>query len=341
MATQKIGASNDLIRFGGNELEKASIKARDISWKNFGKKIRFYAPSFAHYETSHFHSTPTAFPTISITGSSCDLRCKHCGGRVLKTMIPVTTPEELITECTKLRERGALGCLISGGCLPNGSIPFNKFIDAITKVKQDTELTIIVHTGIIDPPTARKLRKSGIDAALIDVIGSDATIHEIYQLDVKVDDYRSSLEALFKAGIPTVPHVLVGLHYGKIKGELQALRIISEFSPSAVIIIALMPTYGTSMQNVTPPTPEDVAEVLVAARLMMPKTPVVLGCMRPKGEHRIRTDTLAVKAGVNAIAFPTEKAIRLAESLGLKTTFSPICCSQIFQDIGRGILSEA
>ncbi len=65
----------------------------------------------------------------------------------------------------------------------------------------------------------------------------------------------------------------------------------------------------------------------------MPETPLVLGCMRPKGEHRKRTDMLAVRAGVNAVAFPVEEAIQLAESLKLEISFSPLCCSQIFEDI--------
>jgi len=91
------------------------------------------------------------------------------------------------------------------------------------------------------------------------------------------------------------------------------------------------------MQNVAPPAPEDIARVLVAARFMLPKTPLVLGCMRPKGKHRGQTDTWAVKAGVNAIAFPSNEAISLVESLGLEASFSSLCCSQIFEDLKRGV----
>jgi uncharacterized radical SAM superfamily protein len=127
--------------------------------------------------------------------------------------------------------------------------------------------------------------------------------------------------------------VLVGLHYGELKGELEALKMVSKYSPSAVITIAFMPIRGTPMQNVSPPESEDIAKILVSARLLMPETPLVLGCMRPKGEHRKRTDMLAVRAGVDAIAFPVEEAIRLAESLKLETSFSSLCCSQIFEDI--------
>jgi uncharacterized radical SAM superfamily protein len=317
-------------------LEKALATARSISWKNFGKKIRFYAPSFIYYKTSYFCSSPTAFPSISVTGSSCALKCKHCGGKVLNTMIPATTPKDLINLCAELRRKGAVGCLISGGCLPDGSVPLDRFVDAIAKVKRDTGLTIVVHTGVIDSSMARKLREVGVDAALIDIIGSDETIREIYRLNVEVEDYDRSLRALHESGIPFVPHVLVGLHYGELKGEFQALRMILKYSPSAVIIIALMPIYGTHMENVDPPAPKDIVRVLATARLMMPRTPIVLGCMRPKGEHKVKTDVLAVRSGVNAMAFPAEEAVQLAEALGLEVTFSSLCCSQIFEDIKRG-----
>lgn len=304
---------------------------------NKSGKIRFYAPSFIYYKTGYFCSSPAAFPSISVTGSFCALRCKHCSGKVLNTMLPALTPEELFNLCVELKSKGAVGCLISGGCLPDGSVPLHKFIDVIAKVKEDLDLTVVVHTGVIDLPTARRLKEAGVDAALIDVIGSDETIREIYQLNVKVKDYDRALRALHQSGIPTVPHVLVGLHYGRLKGEIQALKIISKHSPSAVIVIALIPIRGTPMERVDPPTPEDIVRVLTTARLMLPHTPIVLGCMRPKGKHRAKTDRLAVRAGVNAIAFPAVEAIQLAQSLGLEVAFSSLCCSQIFNDLKLGI----
>jgi uncharacterized radical SAM superfamily protein len=318
------------------ELERLLTAARNVSRKNFGGKIRFYAPSFSYYETGHFRSSPAAFPSISITGASCALNCKHCNSRVLNTMFPAPTPKKLFDLCTTLQKEGAVGCLISGGCLPDGSVPLDRFIDSIAKIKRELALTIVVHTGVIDLPMAKKLKEAGIDAALIDIIGSDDTIREIYGLDVKVADYDRSLKALQESGLAFVPHVLAGLHYGELRGEFQALKVISKYSPSAVITIAFMPIRGTSMETVSPPAPEDVAAVLATARLMMPHVPVVLGCMRPKGKHRIATDKLAVTAGVNAVAFPAKEAIQWAESSGLEITFSSLCCSQIYEDIERG-----
>lgn len=323
----------NLLDASEKEFEAAISKAQSISWKNFGRKIHFYAPSFIYYKTDYYCSAPSAFPSISVTGSSCALKCKHCDGRVLNTMYPALSPSELVSLCKKLKNEGAIGCLISGGCLPDGSVPLDRFIDAIAEIKRNLDLTVVVHTGVISHSMAKKLKEAEVDAALIDIIGSGETIKEVYQLNVKVEDYDKSLKILHELGIPFVPHVLVGLHYGKLKGEFRALQMISKYQPSAVIIIALIPIHGTPMENVKPPTPEDIAKVLLTARLMLPKTPLVLGCMRPKGRHKVETDSLAVKIGVNAMAFPAEEAIRLANSMSLETVFSSMCCSQIFEDI--------
>jgi len=312
------------------ELQENLNKAQEVRWKNFGKKIHFYAPSFMYYKTSYYCSSPTTFPTISVTGKGCALNCKHCEGKVLNTMYSATTPEKLFELCMRLKRKRALGCLISGGCLPDGSVPLKKFIDVIEKIKRELNLTVIVHTGIIDFNTAERLRNAGVDAALIDIIGSDETIKEIYKLNITVKAYEDSLRALHEAGIAFVPHVIVGLHYGKLKGELHALQIISKYQPSALVIIAFMPIHGTEMEKVEPPKPIDIAKIMATSRLMFPQTPLALGCMRPKGKHRIKTDILAIKAGVNAIAFPTEEAVKFAEKLDYAIVFSSLCCSQIY-----------
>jgi uncharacterized radical SAM superfamily protein len=295
-------------------------------------KIHFYAPSFVYYKNKYFFSSHNTFPSLSITGSSCALKCNHCTGKVLSTMVPTLTPEDLFDVCTKMKNNGAVGCLISGGCLSDGSVPIDNFVDAISNVKKKLGLTVITHTGIIDFSTAKRLKTAGVDAALIDIIGSNKTIREVYRLDINIKDYDRSLKAFHDVGIPFVPHVLAGLHYGELNGELEALKMISRHSPSAVIIIALVPIPGTPMEKVTPPEPIDIARILVSARLLMPMTPIVLGCMRPKGEHKNRTDLLAVRSGVDAIAFPIENAIQLAESMNLERSFSPLCCSQIFEE---------
>lgn len=296
------------------------------------RTVRFYAPSFTYYKTKVYNSPPNSFPTFSVTASGCALDCKHCGGRVLQTMHATNTPEQLLAAATRIKHKGALGCLVSGGCLPDGSVPLAPFTSVLKRIKDELGLTVFVHTGLIDLATATDLKEAGVDAALIDVIGSDKTIKQVYNLNVSTKDYLNSLKALNDAGLNFVPHIIVGLHFGELKGELQALRMVSLVKPSALVIIAFMPIWGTAMANTESPYPADIARVTAMARLMFPQIPLALGCMRPKGKHRALTDVLALKAGVDAIVFPSQEAIRCAQAQDYETSFSPYCCAQIYAD---------
>jgi uncharacterized radical SAM superfamily protein len=297
------------------------------------REIRFYAPGFARYKTKHYCSLPTGFPTISITGASCRLNCRHCGGKVLETMRPALSPKELFELCSRLKKDGAQGCLVSGGCLTDGSVPLEGFISVLQRIRQELGLTVFVHTGVINLETAIALKNAGVDAALMDVIGSAETIRKIYNLNVTVQDYADSLKALNNAGLNFVPHVIVGLNDGKLDGELEALRMIRKVKPSALVIIAFMPIHGTLMAKTPPPKPGDIAKVSLIARLMFSEIPLILGCMRPKDASRGLIDILALKAGVDAVAFPSEEVIKYAQEKGYTTSFSSYCCAQMYMDV--------
>lgn len=308
-----------------NLLETGAFKPRS-------PEIHFYAPSFTYYKTKHYCSSTTDFPTISVTGNSCALNCKHCGGKVLETMHPALSPQDLLELGVKLKRNGAKGVLVSGGCLPDGSIPLDAFVQVLDRFKRELGLTVFVHTGIVKLETAVALNGAGVDAALIDVIGSTETVGKIYNLKVTVQDYADSLIALQKAKLNVVPHVIVGLNEGKLDGELRALQMIQQIKPSALVIIAFMPIHGTIMAETPPAEPIDIARVSAVARQMFPETPLILGCMRPKGKNRGITDILALKAGVDAVAFPSEVAVEYAKNKGYKTGFSSCCCAQMYVD---------
>lgn len=297
------------------------------------RKIRFYVPSFIPYTTRYYTGIKDCFPTISVTGNYCALNCKHCGGKILKTMYSAATPEKLYSLCIELKRNNAKGCLISGGCRPDGSVPLESFMEVIKKVKRELELKVFVHTGIIDSKTAMQLKSVGVDSVLIDIIGSDRTLQQIYNLDLKTADYQYSLKVLDDTNLNFVPHIIVGLQKGKLEGEYTALNMATQHKSSAVVIIAFMPIHGTAMAKIIPPAPIDIARVVAVARALSPTTPLALGCMRPKGKHRQQTDLLTLKAGIDAIAYPTETTIEYAQNNNYEITFSPLCCAQIHEDL--------
>jgi uncharacterized radical SAM superfamily protein len=251
-------------------------------------------------------------------------------------MHPATSPQKLLQLGKKLKTEGAKGVLVSGGCSLDGSVPLDAFAEVLSHFKCELGLTVFVHTGITSPKTARLLKEAEVDAALIDVIGSQKTIQNTLNHNAKVQDYADSLFALDAADMPVVPHVIVGLDNGKLEGEPQALQIIkANCHPAAVVIIAFMPIPGTKMATTTPPKPIDIAKTITAARITFPKTPLLLGCMRPKGKPRTETDILALKAGVDGIAFPTQQALEYAKKAGFSLEFSSYCCAQMYLDCHR------
>ena len=314
------------------ELKPLFDEAYRISRSNFSNLIHFYVPGMVHFDTPFYKSSGTyGFPGVSITGRSCQLNCEHCRGRLLESMIPATTPQELYDVCVDIKGKGGDGCLISGGSLNDGSVPLIEFVPIIKRIKQELQLKLVMHTGLIYPDLAEALADAGIDAAMLDIIGSNETIREVYHLDYNIDQFEQTLSLLEQKNIPTVPHIVVGIHYGQIKGERQAVTMISKHHPLAIVVVALMPLDHTPMESATPPSPLDIARVVLVTRLLMPTTPLLLGCARPRGMHKVKTDILSIKAGVNGIAYPSEEVCNLAQEMGLSFKFHQHCCSLIWQ----------
>ncbi|TET80271.1 radical SAM protein [candidate division TA06 bacterium] len=297
-------------------------QARRISWDRFGKKITFYLPGMFTID-----GKTGRYPALSITGSSCALNCDHCGARILETMINVSSPEQLIEECETLAKNGALGCLVSGGSNTDGRLPWDVFAPAIREVKEKTGLFISVHTGLLDGERAHMLKEAGIDQALIDVVGDQETFSKIYHIDDGFWRIEETLAALKDAGIETIPHIVVGLNYGEISGEYNALELVSRYGPACLVMVVFMPIAGTKMESVSPPSAEEVAELIAAARLSMPNTHISLGCARPRSKYSERLEELAVDAGVNRMALWSEKALDRARRYGLDIQFAKTCCS--------------
>ncbi len=295
-------------------------KAREISWFHRGREITFFLPGMFIY-----HGHTGKYPAISITGDKCALNCDHCQAKILSPMIAAPSPALLIDKCLQLAEKGNVGVLLSGGCDTQGRLPWKSFLPAITEIKTKTNLFISVHSGLIDLTTARALRETGVDQALIDVIGDDQTLQAVYHVDFGVSHIRSSLVALCSAGLSVVPHIVCGLYYGKIRGEKQALEMIAPFDIEQLVIVSLMRVPGTPFWDIAPLKAEAVAEIIAAARFHMPNVIISMGCARQRGNSRL--DVLAVEAGVNRMALPSEEAIQRAKDLGLRIRYQQTCCS--------------
>lgn len=293
-------------------------------------RLYFFGPGFIHYQTEMYSTEKSQFPAFSATGRACALNCAHCGRKKLASMLPALTSEELFEQARSLADDGSKGFLLSGGCLPNGTIDFRNLLPALKKIKQELGLRIFVHTGLVSRQMACHLKEVGVDAVLIDIIGSTETIRQVYGLDATPLDYYQSMKNLQEQVIPMVPHIVVGLHRGQLNGEFKALEMISRCSVSALVIVVFTPLSGTLFEHESPPTAMSVAKVIMAAKSFS-ISPIALGCARPFGETRREIEKLAIDLGINGIAFPTQETIDYCKRIGKSTSFHKVCCAQIFQ----------
>jgi hypothetical protein len=173
--------------------------------------------------------------------------------------------------------------------------------------------------------TARALKDAGVDQALLDVIGDDDTYQSVRHVDFGVSRIGATLEALSRVGLPMVPHVICGLHRGEMKSEHKALEMIARFPVEQLVIVSLMAIRGTPFEGVRPPHAREVAEIIAAARRVMPRVRMSLGCARTRGDEAV--ELLALEGGVNRMALPSDAVIARAEELGLTIRYQRTCCS--------------
>lgn len=293
------------------------------------RTIRFSTPTFKSYDSCEVSGcSKNSFPAFSVTAGACALDCDHCQAKILEPMIPATTPQMLDDKVRALAQTDELGgFLLSGGSNKRNEIKYERYYPVVEKLKRDfPALQIAIHSALLDEPRARMMEAAGVDTAMMDVIGAQETIEQVYHLDRSVDDFEATLAALCSTSMQVVPHIVVGLHYGQLLGETNALRIVARHDIQSLVLVVVMPFYAKpgTFETVSA---DDCGRVFLQAREILADKPVLLGCARPPGMHRRITDAYAVMAGLDGIAFPADGALAVAGLTGRDAHQEHACCS--------------
>ncbi len=227
--------------------------------------------------------------------------------------------------------KGCKGILLSGGANAHGEVPLSGYPEILRRIKEDFRIDCIVHTGLLGEKITRELAHANVDAVMVDIIGDQGTIQDICHLNRPVNDYEDSISLLHTLGIPSVPHIVVGLNHGELKGEILALEMVARHTPAALVIVVFTSVEGTPMQDETPPDLHLISRFLTLARLSLPQIPILLGCARPGGEYKQKLDTIAIAAGINGIAYPCQEAIKFSLDNQLHPLFLKTCCSLAYR----------
>lgn len=188
---------------------------------------------------------------------------------------------------------------------------------------------VIVHTGLIKKETAQDLRKARVDQILIDVIGDNDTIREVYRLNKRVEDYEETLWMLKEEGHHLAPHIIIGHHFGEIKGEWRALETVTRGGAETIVLVVMKPLHPGGKRQTRIPVPDETSRISAAARILNPSIPIRAGCIRPAHPWKPGMERGFILSGVNTIAYPLQGTIDFAEEMGLEMRFEEVCCSLI------------
>ncbi len=311
---------HNFLKLEENDLEAFFDLSHEISILNFGNQLKIFTPG-------------KRFPAISITGNKCALECEHCNKKYLEGMEKIQNSIKLEKFLLNHSKNNGVGALISGGCDEEGAVPLKDFLDVIKKVKNETNLIINTHTGLLNEETAKKLADSNVDIISFDINMDEEIIQNIYHLNKNLEDYKRAVQILKKYNLNIVPHICIGLFYGRLHKEIESIKFIKQniINPSVIVLIALIPPRSLDDKNerFATPNPIDIAKIVSLTRLIFPNTEISLGCMRPRGSLKFKIEKYAVQAGVNRIEIPSKKTlIWVKESYpGISFKFYSACCA--------------
>jgi len=309
------------------ELQSEAFRIRE---NRFGNELTFSIPGTVAYHDNTFPIQKDKFAAVSVTGSHCDLGCSHCKGKLLEAMIPAEDPETFLRIADRLRLNGALGILVSGGADHDGQVPLDQFIPSIGTIKEKhPRFKVILHTGLIRREPARRLKEAGVDQILIDVVGDDDTIREVYHLNKRVDDYEQTLWMLKEMGHRLAPHIIIGHHFGELKGEWRALEVVTRVGVETIVLVVFKTLSASEKDHFKVPNPEETSKISAIARILNPDIPIRLGCIRPAHPWKAAMEKAAIHSGINTIAYPLQGTIDYAKEIGLNTKFIEMCCSLV------------
>ncbi|MFX1345159.1 MAG: radical SAM protein [Promethearchaeota archaeon] len=307
----------DFLNLESKDLEIFFNLAQNITKRNFGNILKIYNPT-------------NKFPAISITGSNCALECEHCNKKYLKGMKQILDNNNLELFLRELYIKNGVGALISGGSDLDGSVPLYNFLDTIKKVKKETNLIINTHTGLLKEDTANKLAEANVDIVSFDINMDEEVVKDIYHLDVHLDEFKRAIDLMKRYNLNIVPHICVGLWYGKLNKELESIKFIKENlrDPSLIVVIVLIPPKNSKIKFDTP-QPDMIAKVIAMIRFLFPMTEISLGCMRPRGRIKIEVEKKALKAGITRIEIPSRDTIKwlLKKNPEIQFKFYSACCA--------------
>jgi uncharacterized radical SAM superfamily protein len=239
-------------------------------------------------------------------------------------MTDASRPGSLPEVAAVLKDAGAVGILVSGGCDRQGKLPILERADEVRSVR-DLGLRVNLHTGLLVAEDAQMLKRTRADCYSVDVVQDQRVIRDVLHLKVGPEAYRETLSVLFNSNVGrVVPHICVGLRGDDVEGEMASVDLVSGFPIAALVLLWRLPAPDAPMRGVKNASPDSFLKVLRHAIERLDR-PVLLGCLRPRGNVELEME--AVRLGAAGLASPAAETLRRLGLEGYEVVRSDLCCA--------------
>ena len=245
------------------------------------------------------------FAVVSITGSYCYLRCKHCNARYLSSMIP-SSPKLLRKTIDKLYTQGVRGILLSGGFNKDGYLPIGESINDLEYAKK-LGFVINAHLGFIDKKDLLYDIKE-----LIDVVDFEFTLSRNYIANTRgkkfsPETYKSTIENMVDAGLNVVPHLFLWHPWSSLDLLIEEINFIKNLGINTINTLVYIPSFSTYLDK-------ERLLPLITSRIKWLRHEfegnIYMGCMRPHILKKELDSFIVEKRLVERIANPHPLVIK-------------------------------
>lgn len=238
---------------------------------------------------------------ISAKTGACSEDCSFCSQSVHSTPLipsqPMIEPEKILDSAKRAENDGASEfCIVTSGRGPDRSM-FNKVIEAVRLIRENTNLSIGCSLGLLTEEQAKELSEAGVNRYNHNLETSRSYFPHICSTHTYDDRIKTAR---------MVKHVGMELCCGGIIGagespeqRLELAFELREINPTVVPINFLNPRPNTTLAKTTLTTSFEALKYIALFRLILPRTIII--CAGGREVTLKNFQPLAILSGANAL----------------------------------------
>ncbi len=207
-----------------------------------------------------------------------------------------------------LVSRGVRGVLLSGGFRKDFTLPVEKIVDDLERIRPLLKF-VSAHLGMHRSPSLLSRLSRAVNVVDFEFVATRRDAANLRGLEPRL--YLETLETMVSLGLEVVPHVFLWTPWRELSDVLEELSIVESMGLRRATLLVLM-GFGDP--------PQKIVEWLSRAATHFGGE-LYLGCMRP-WSCRSWLDVFAAREGlVDRIAVPHPRALEFCEAV------YDCCCS--------------